>query len=95
MNKTNYAYNIFSKLTFEKLPVGKVNINPYKDDNPYSPFSWTFADTTLSELEVKESNGVKIVNLKTNNSKLFNTDNVLGQINTNFKTSSFQLEINT
>lgn len=94
MNKTNNAYNIFSKLNFEKLPVGKVNTNPYQDDNTYSNFSWTFSDTTLSELEVKETNGVKIINIKTNNSKLFNTDNILGQINTNFKASSFQLEIN-
>lgn len=92
MNNLKEAYNIFSKLDFKQFPTNAV-ISPFKDGNQYTEFNWQCSDVSLSTTELVIENGIKFINFKTPNSKIFSTDNTLTNINSNLKTSALQVEM--
>lgn len=70
MNNIKNAIYVISKLDFNDLAVGaKPSI--IKDNNLGVDLKWTVSD--FSNGEIKEANGVKILNFKTNNYKIFTT----------------------
>ena len=84
MNKEN-SYYIISKLDFNNL---EVNAKPsiIIDDNKSVNLNWSVSE--VSGGEIKESNGIKVLNFRTNNYKIFTTL----PLNANIKTDSIQFE---
>lgn len=87
MNNKEKAYYIISKLDFNNL---EVNTKPSAiiDNNKSVNLNWTVSE--VSGGEIKESSGIKVLNFRTNNYKIFTTI----PINTNIKNDSIQFEAN-
>lgn len=93
MTKFDEAYNIVSKINFKQLTAG-VQLPASFDDNITTKiFTWTFSDVATSAVELKDYNGVKMLNFKTANSKFWNTNGVLNNISSNIKINNLQVEM--
>lgn len=85
--------NIVSKLDFKTLSNGTVTVDNFKDENTLSLYTWNTVNK--QSLEVSESNGVKILNVKTNNANINTNMNPSSTIPTlpNFRFSNFEVEV--
>lgn len=91
-NIKDTAYNIVSKLDFKTLDNNSVIVDTFKDENVPSIFTWDVSDK--SNISVSESNGVKVITVKSNNAGIYAQANKYNNpIFPNFKNADFELEI--
>lgn len=90
-NLSDNQYGIFSKNDFANLSNGAL---PSSFIEPNTGIRWTTIGSTPTQVEIKESNGVKILNCKTAHGRIANTDGLISSINNNFRFVDLQVEMN-
>ena len=91
-NIEDNAYSVISKLDFTTLQNSAEIIDTFKDENMPSLFTWDVSDR--SNISVSESNGVKVISLKSNNAGVYaQSGKYLNPSLANLKTSNYEIEM--